>query len=131
MHAPDDPLEIVDCVREPLDVGDILNRAVERLGATLEVSRCVALLPQENGEYREYVWTDPRFALPADAILWESCPVVQRLEETGQPLVVPDAAETSELCELPDDVVPPRSLLGLPAVSRRDGATGRRPPRVE
>src|SRR5207253_3567482 len=79
--------EIMDTVREPTEVGEILSRAVERLGQALEVSRCVALLPQENGEYREYVWTEPGCELPADEILWESCPAVQRLEETRQPLV--------------------------------------------
>src|SRR5260370_461396 len=63
--------EILDAVREPIGVAEILSRAVERLGAALEVSRCVALLPQENGEYREHLWTEPRFALPSDAILWE------------------------------------------------------------
>src|SRR5207247_1824505 len=40
---------ITDAVRESMDVGDILTRAVERLGTSMEVSRCIALLPQENG----------------------------------------------------------------------------------
>ncbi len=108
--------EITDAVRESMDVGAILDRAVERLGAALEVSRCIALLPEKHGEYREHLWTEPGFALPPDEILWESCPIVRRLEEAGPPLVLPDATSMPELCNPPDGAAPPLSLLGIAAM---------------
>jgi sigma-B regulation protein RsbU (phosphoserine phosphatase) len=113
--------EIMDSVREPTEVGEILGRAVERLGLALEVSRCVALLSKEEGEYREFVWTESGCELPTDEILWEACPAVRRLEETGQPLVLPDAGELPDLCKLPEGTAPPRSVLGVSAA--RAGAT--------
>jgi sigma-B regulation protein RsbU (phosphoserine phosphatase) len=108
--------EITDAVREPLGVEDILDRAVERLGAALEVSRCVALLPVNDGEYREHIWTELGCELPADEVLWESCPVVQRLEETGQPVLLSDTAARLASCKVPDGVAAPQALLGVPAV---------------
>src|SRR5205823_13952330 len=56
-----------------------------------------------------------------DEILWESCRAVQRLEETGQPLVLADASELPEVCKLPQGAVPPRSLLGV--AESRAGST--------
>jgi sigma-B regulation protein RsbU (phosphoserine phosphatase) len=107
---------ITDAVRESMAVGDILGRAVERLGSSMEVSRCVALLPQENGEYVEYAWAEPGFELPPDGILWESCPVVQRLEETGHPLNLPDPTQMTEFSVHCEGLEPPLSLLGIPAI---------------
>lgn len=107
---------ITDAVREPLDVGGILQRAVERLGPALAVSRCVALLPQGNGEYVEYAWAEPGFELLSDHILWESCPIVQRLEETGQPLALVDASELAGSTQPADGRASSRSTLGIPAL---------------
>jgi GAF domain-containing protein len=101
-------------VRESMDTGDVLARAVQQLGVALGTSRCLALLVREDGQYQEFAHTVPGCEVDFADILWDACPIVRQVEEKRTAMVLKEV-EPEQVCDAGFDPLP-RSLLAIPAV---------------